>query len=63
MSQERRPVWFSRELLQELRKIRVYQLQKKGMLNQKTFKDIVRSCILRIRDAKAQIELNQANFF
>ncbi|KAK4822047.1 hypothetical protein QYF61_008856 [Mycteria americana] len=51
----RRPAWLNRELWLELRKKRrVYDLWKKGQATQEDYKDV------KIRRAKAQLELNLA---
>ncbi|KAK4818819.1 hypothetical protein QYF61_019856 [Mycteria americana] len=57
----RRPAWLNRELLLGLRKKRrVYHFWKKGQATQEEYRDLVKSCREKIRNAKAQLELNLA---
>lgn len=59
--QGRNPAWLNRELLLGLRKkSRVYHLQKKGQATQEEYRDLVRSCREKTREAKARPELNLA---
>ncbi|XP_054058617.1 UPF0462 protein C4orf33 homolog isoform X2 [Rissa tridactyla] len=53
------PVWMNKELLMELRnKRRVYHLWKKGQATQEEYRDLIRLYRAKIREAKAQLELN-----
>ncbi|KAK4828655.1 hypothetical protein QYF61_000303 [Mycteria americana] len=49
-----------RNVKEEQRKKRVYDLWKKGQATQEDYKDVVRLCREKIRRAKAQLELNLA---
>jgi len=62
MSQRRRrQVWMNRELFLRLQeKKRIYLLWKKGQATQKEYKEVVKMCREKIRQAKAQIELSLA---
>ncbi|RMB99816.1 hypothetical protein DUI87_23593 [Hirundo rustica rustica] len=55
------PVWMSNEVLKELRnKKKMYHLFKEGLISQEVFKGAARACRKKIREAKAQFELNLA---
>ncbi|KAK4816398.1 hypothetical protein QYF61_016715 [Mycteria americana] len=57
----RRLAWLNRELLLGLRKKRrVYHFWKKGQETQEEYRDLIKSCREKIRNAKAQLELNLA---
>ncbi|RMC03500.1 hypothetical protein DUI87_20699 [Hirundo rustica rustica] len=57
----KRPVWMSNEVLKELRnKKKMYHLFKEGLISQEVFKGAARACRKKIREAKAQFELNLA---
>ncbi|RMC19030.1 hypothetical protein DUI87_03634 [Hirundo rustica rustica] len=59
--QGKRPVWMSNEVLKELRnKKKMYHLFKEGLISQEVFKGAARACRKKIREAKAQFELNLA---
>lgn len=57
----RRPVWMNREIFLRLQeKKRIYLLWKKGRATQKEYKEVVKICREKIRQAKARLELNLA---
>lgn len=56
----RRMAWLNREPWMELSKGRVYELRKKGNATQEDYKDIIRLCREKIKEAKAQLELHLA---
>ncbi|TRZ09501.1 hypothetical protein HGM15179_017597, partial [Zosterops borbonicus] len=59
----KRPAWMGNEVLKELRnKKSMYHLWKEGQVSQEVFKGVARACRKKIREAKAQLELNLANF-
>ncbi|NXT11799.1 PO11 protein, partial [Prunella fulvescens] len=55
--------WTDNEVLKGLRnKKRMYHLWNEGQVSQNVFKRVVRACRKKIREAKAQFELNLATF-
>jgi len=57
----RRPAWLNRQPLLGLRKkMRVYDLWKKGQATQEEYRGLLRSCREEVRKAKAQLELSLA---
>ncbi|KFV70798.1 hypothetical protein N307_10621, partial [Dryobates pubescens] len=59
--QGRRPAWRSKQLLEDLReKKRLCHLWKEGKASRGMFKEVVRLCRNKIREAKAQLELKLA---
>ncbi|NWW70266.1 RTXE polymerase, partial [Climacteris rufus] len=55
------PSWRDNEVLKELRnKESIYHLWKEGQVSQVVFKEVARACRKKIREAKAQFELNLA---
>jgi len=56
-----RLAWLNRELWLELwKKKRVYDLWKKGQATQEENKGVVKLCRVKIRSAKAHLEINLA---
>ncbi|NWV09231.1 LORF2 protein, partial [Ptilonorhynchus violaceus] len=57
----KRPAWMGKELLKELKKKkRVYHLWKEGQVSQEMLKGLLGHVEKKIREAKAQLELNLA---
>ncbi|NXX31359.1 RTJK polymerase, partial [Nicator chloris] len=57
----RRPTWLNRNLLLKIRqKRKVYTRWKQGQVSQEAFKGVARACRKKIREAKAEFELNLA---
>ncbi|NXG02146.1 PO22 protein, partial [Sakesphorus luctuosus] len=55
------PTWLKREILKEIKgKKRAYQLLKKRLVTHEECRDLVRSCRKKIRETKAQFEVNLA---
>ncbi|TRZ10607.1 hypothetical protein HGM15179_016504 [Zosterops borbonicus] len=57
----KRPAWISKEVLDEIRnKKRMYRFWKEGQVPWEVFKGAARECRKKIREAKAQFELQMA---